>query len=144
MPFASDCHGLRPLGSIKAPCLVVYVAYAAHNWTSGQLERSRGTYAVRGKAWSGTGPVTDVHVSLTREGDWHPAQLEAPKGPYHWQDWSFQWEASDVGRHTLRARATDAAANVQPEVFRPGTGSATATTRSRCCTSTRADALNET
>jgi DMSO/TMAO reductase YedYZ molybdopterin-dependent catalytic subunit len=75
-----------------------------------------GTYTVRGKAWSGTGPVTDVHVSLTGEGDWHPAELEPPKGPYHWQDWSFQWEASEVGRHTLRARATDAAGNVQPEV----------------------------
>ena len=75
-----------------------------------------GTYTVRGKAWSGSGPVTAVHVSLTGEGDWHPAELEPPKGPYHWQDWSFQWEASDMGRHTLRARATDAAGNLQPEV----------------------------
>ena len=50
------------------------------------------------------------------EGEWHPAQLEPPKGPYQWQDWSFEWEANDVGRHTLRARATDADGNVQPEV----------------------------
>jgi len=75
-----------------------------------------GTYTVRGKAWSGTGPVTRVDVSLTGEGEWHPAQLEPPKGPYQWQDWSFQWEANDIGRQTLRARATDAADNVQPEV----------------------------
>ena len=75
-----------------------------------------GTYTVRGKAWSGTGPITRVEISLTGEGDWHPAQLEPPRGPYHWQDWSFAWEANDVGRHTLRARATDAADNVQPEV----------------------------
>ena len=39
-----------------------------------------------------------------------------PEGPYHWQDWSFDWDATDVGRHTLRARATDAAGNVQPDV----------------------------
>ena len=71
---------------------------------------------MRGKAWSGTGPVTRVEVSLTGEGDWHQAQLQPPRGPYHWQDWSFDWEATDVGRHTLRARATDAAGNVQPEV----------------------------
>ena len=57
-----------------------------------------------------------VEVSLTGEGDWHPAQLEPPRGPYQWQDWSFEWEAADVGRHTLRARATDAAGNVQPDV----------------------------
>jgi DMSO/TMAO reductase YedYZ molybdopterin-dependent catalytic subunit len=77
---------------------------------------SVGTHTVRGKAWSGTGPVTRVDVSLTGEGDWQAAQLEPPRGPYQWQDWSFDWEANDVGRHTLRARATDAAGNVQPEV----------------------------
>jgi DMSO/TMAO reductase YedYZ molybdopterin-dependent catalytic subunit len=77
---------------------------------------SRGTHTVRGKAWSGTGPVTRVDVSFTGEGDWHTAQLQPPKGPYQWQDWSFDWDANDIGRHTLRARATDAAGNVQPEV----------------------------
>ena len=75
-----------------------------------------GTYTVRGKAWSGTGPVTRVDISFTGQGDWYPAQLEPPKGPYQWQDWSFDWKATDVGRHTLRVRATDAAGNVQPEV----------------------------
>jgi DMSO/TMAO reductase YedYZ molybdopterin-dependent catalytic subunit len=77
---------------------------------------SRGTHAVRGKAWSGTGPVTRVDVSLTGEGDWHPARVDPPHGPYHWQDWSFDWSADDVGRHTHRARATDAAGHTQPEV----------------------------
>jgi DMSO/TMAO reductase YedYZ molybdopterin-dependent catalytic subunit len=77
---------------------------------------SRGTQTVRGKAWSGTGPVTRVDVSFTGEGDWHAAQLQPAKGLYRWQDWSFDWEANDIGRHTLRARATDAAGNVQPEV----------------------------
>jgi DMSO/TMAO reductase YedYZ molybdopterin-dependent catalytic subunit len=75
-----------------------------------------GTCTVRGKAWSGTGPVTRVDISLTGEGDWHPARLERPSGPYQWQDWSYDWDATAVGRHTLRARATDAAGNVQPEV----------------------------
>jgi DMSO/TMAO reductase YedYZ molybdopterin-dependent catalytic subunit len=75
-----------------------------------------GTYTVRGKAWSGTGPVTSVEISFRGEGEWHPASLEPARGPYHWQDWSFDWQATDVGRHSLRARATDAAGNVQPEV----------------------------
>ena len=30
--------------------------------------------------------------------------------------WSSEWDASDVGRKTPRARATDAAGGVQPEV----------------------------
>ena len=75
-----------------------------------------GTYTVRGKAWSGTGPVTAVDVSFTGEGDWHAAQVEPPKDPSQWQDWSLDWKASGIGRHSLRARATDAAGNVQPEV----------------------------
>src|SRR4051812_7473676 len=77
---------------------------------------SAGTCVVRGKAWSGTGPVTRVEVSLTGEGEWHEARLDPPSGPYHWQQWAFDWEANDIGRHTLRARATDAAGNVQPEI----------------------------
>ncbi len=75
-----------------------------------------GSYTVRGKAWSGTGPIARVDVSLTGEGDWQPAQLEPARGDYHWQDWSFTWDRIGVGRHTLRARATDAAGNVQPDV----------------------------
>src|SRR5215213_203651 len=75
-----------------------------------------GPYTVRGKAWSGQGPVTRVEVSLTGEGDWHSATLEPPGGPYQWQNWTFVWDTVDVGRHTIRARATDAAGNVQPDV----------------------------
>src|SRR5215211_6057902 len=73
-----------------------------------------GAHTVRGKAWSGTGPVTGVDVSLTGEGTWYAAQVEPPRGPYQWQDWSFEWQATEAGRYTLRARATDAAGNVQP------------------------------
>jgi DMSO/TMAO reductase YedYZ molybdopterin-dependent catalytic subunit len=75
-----------------------------------------GAYTVRGKAWSGTGPITRVDVSLTGEGDWLPAQLEPSRSGFGWQDWSFTWDTNKVGRHTLRARATDAAGNVQPDV----------------------------
>jgi DMSO/TMAO reductase YedYZ molybdopterin-dependent catalytic subunit len=75
-----------------------------------------GTCAVRGKAWSGAGPVTSVEVSLTGEGEWHAAELEPPRSPHQWQDWSFDWQTATAGRHTLRARATDAAGNTQPEI----------------------------
>jgi len=75
-----------------------------------------GTYTVRGKAWSGTGPITNVDISLTGDGDWYPAQVEEPKGPSQWQNWWYEWKAEGVGRKTLRARATDAAGNVQPDV----------------------------
>ncbi len=71
---------------------------------------------VRGKTWSGTGPVTNVDISLTGESEWLPAHIETPKGPYQWQNWTFEWQPTEPGRKSLRARATDAAGNVQPEV----------------------------
>ncbi|GAA2024961.1 hypothetical protein GCM10009740_13240 [Terrabacter terrae] len=74
-----------------------------------------GTYTIRGRAWSGTGSITAVEVSLTGAGEWQPARLDQPTGPYQWQSWSFTWQATP-GRHSLRARATDAADNVQPDV----------------------------
>jgi hypothetical protein len=60
--------------------------------------------------------VTNVEISLTGEDEWRPAKLEPPRGPYQWQDWSFEWRETNAGRHTLRARASDAAGNVQPDV----------------------------
>src|SRR5216110_501339 len=59
-----------------------------------------GTYTVHGKAWSGAGPITNVDISLTGDGDWYPAQVEEPKGPSQWQNWWYEWKADGVGRKT--------------------------------------------
>ena len=97
------------------PVTLMRVRSRITNLASGSIV-DRGPYTVRGKAWSGTGPVTAVDVSLTGEGEWQPALVEPPKGPYQWQDWSYVWAADAAGRHTLRTRATDSAGNVQPHV----------------------------
>ncbi len=76
---------------------------------------SRGPYTVRGKAWSGAGPVTAVEVSVDGAGEWQPAQLAPPAAPYRWQEWSFEWPGAEIGRHVLRARATDATGATQPD-----------------------------
>ena len=56
-----------------------------------------------------------VDVSLTGEGDWHPRSSSRP-GPVPVAGLVVRLGGDRVGRHTLRARATDAAGNVQPEV----------------------------
>jgi DMSO/TMAO reductase YedYZ molybdopterin-dependent catalytic subunit len=74
-----------------------------------------GRCTIRGKAWSGSGAITEVGLSFTGESEWSPAKVTPAAGPYQWQDWSYEWEATP-GRHSLRARATDASGDVQPEV----------------------------
>ena len=75
----------------------------------------RGTVAVRGKAWSGAGPIVKVEISIDGAGEWRPAELAPPAGARLWQEWSFDWAIADAGRHVLRARATDATGAVQPD-----------------------------
>jgi len=75
-----------------------------------------GTHVIRGKAWSGTGPITNVDLSFTGEGTWEPALVDSPRGPHQWQDWSYEWEVTLPGRYSIRARATDASGNKQPDV----------------------------
>jgi DMSO/TMAO reductase YedYZ molybdopterin-dependent catalytic subunit len=77
-----------------------------------------GSHMVRGVAWSGSGAITTVEVSLNGKGEWRAAALEPPDGPHQWQAWSFVWNLRSAGRHTLRVRATDAAGNMQPEAPR--------------------------
>ena len=76
---------------------------------------ARGPYTVHGKAWSGTGPIKMVEVSVDGAGDWLPARVAPPTGPYEWQEWQFDWAGAEPGRHVFRARATDAAGNSQPD-----------------------------
>lgn len=71
----------------------------------------RGHVQLRGRAWSGEGPVTQVEVGV--DGDWAEAVLDAPLGGFAWRAWSFDWQAAR-GEHELACRATDGAGNVQP------------------------------
>lgn len=71
-----------------------------------------GEVRIRGRAWSGSGPISQVEVGLN--GTWHLATLDpAAVGRWAWHGWSWAWNA-EPGQHTLVCRATDVAGNVQP------------------------------
>lgn len=70
-----------------------------------------GPVMLTGRAWSGEGAVERVDVGI--DGQWTPAHVEHPAGPFAWCAWSLPWVA-DAGEHELACRATDATGSVQP------------------------------
>jgi len=70
-----------------------------------------GRVVLRGRAWSGQGPVERVEVGI--DGVWSDAVLSEPVGEFAWRGWSFPWVATP-GEHELSCRAADAKGNTQP------------------------------
>ena len=81
------------------------------------MSRSRivdaGQLELFGRAWSGSGPVTRVEVSVDGGASWSDAELDRPVHRYAWQSWRFAWSATP-GRTELCCRATDSSGAVQP------------------------------
>jgi len=59
-----------------------------------------------------------VEVSIDGAGEWQAATLVPQGAANTWQDWSFEWTigAKEIGRHVIRARATDASGATQPDL----------------------------
>ena len=77
-----------------------------------------GPLSVRGKAWSGEGPVEAVEIAVDGGDAWREATLGPAPSPYVWQSWEFTWDAKEPGRYVLRSRARDAKGNRQPDIAR--------------------------
>lgn len=74
---------------------------------------SSGACELRGRAWSGWGPIVRVEVSTDSGQTWHDAALGEALAAYAWRPWSYTWQA-EPGAYELCARATDATGRVQP------------------------------
>lgn len=75
----------------------------------------RGRHLIKGLAWSGSGAVTKVEVSLDGGKTWQPARVEEHNDQWLWRRWSLPWEVSQPGKYSIMARATDEAGRVQPQ-----------------------------
>ena len=73
-----------------------------------------GPCTVRGRAWSGLGPVERVEVSADGGASWSTAQLGRQTSKWAWRSWEWAWEPREGGVYELCCRATDGAGNVQP------------------------------
>ena len=74
----------------------------------------RGETAIRGVAWSGTGSISRVDVSLN-DGPWREARLVGERRTSAWQWWELITRLDETGPLVVRARATDMAGRTQPE-----------------------------
>jgi DMSO/TMAO reductase YedYZ molybdopterin-dependent catalytic subunit len=72
-----------------------------------------GRTEIRGRAWSGWGPVTRVEFSSDDGETWTDCRLDADRGTYAWRAFSVVWDAVPGLAH-LRVRATDTTGRVQP------------------------------
>jgi len=73
-----------------------------------------GTVTIEGRAWSGLAPVAAVEVSTDDGATWQEARLDPPElGRWAWRRWSYDWNATEPGRHVLACRARDEAGNEQ-------------------------------
>jgi DMSO/TMAO reductase YedYZ molybdopterin-dependent catalytic subunit len=78
---------------------------------SGQ-DVAKGPVTFGGVAWAQNRGVRAVEVRID-EGDWQPADLGASYSNDAWRLWSFNWQATQSGSHTIAVRATDNTGAVQ-------------------------------
>jgi DMSO/TMAO reductase YedYZ molybdopterin-dependent catalytic subunit len=74
-----------------------------------------GELVVRGLAWSGSGPIAQVEVSVGNR-PWQEAHLIGRAKPHSWTPWELTICVLKPGALTFRARAADLAGHTQPEV----------------------------
>ena len=72
-----------------------------------------GPVTLEGRAWSGSGPIERVEVSVDGCVTWEEARVEPAPSPSAWHRWTFGWTATP-GEHEIASRATDATGATQP------------------------------
>jgi DMSO/TMAO reductase YedYZ molybdopterin-dependent catalytic subunit len=101
-------------GDGRAPVWLQQVRALITRPAAGQ-DLARGGVTVRGVAWSGAAPVTRVEVSVAG-GPWQKARLTGVPPAHGWQRWEFLAGGLGPGQVRIRARASDLAGRVQPEL----------------------------
>ncbi|MBA2448117.1 MAG: molybdopterin-dependent oxidoreductase, partial [Chloroflexi bacterium] len=96
----------------KPPATVLPVkSVVARPYTGTTIEP--GLASISGFAWSGSGKITRVEISLNGGASWSDARVLEPIDRLHWARWDFPWDAAP-GQYTLLSRATDETGATQP------------------------------
>lgn len=89
------------------------VAPGIPDFLSRERSMPPGRVTLRGRAWSGWAPITQVEVSTDGGSSWSDAALDPAVAEHAWCGWSCPWDAEE-GRFELLCRATDGAGKTQP------------------------------
>lgn len=108
---ATDDEDGRPVTRIRVRSLIAPPGIPSFP------ERERvlapGPVTLEGRAWSGSGPVERVEVSVDGCVTWEEARLEPAPSPSAWHRWTYGWTTTP-GEHEIASRATDATGATQP------------------------------
>jgi DMSO/TMAO reductase YedYZ molybdopterin-dependent catalytic subunit len=82
---------------------------------NGETVAANSPYLIHGAAWTGTGEIIRVEVSVDSGSTWHGANLLGEPVKNAWRLWEYEWRTpANPGRHTIVARATDSRGTSQP------------------------------
>ena len=72
---------------------------------------------VRGHAWGGAHPVTEMAVTFDFGRSWQKAQVDKPVNPFAWQQWRTKIKLPKAGYYEIWARATNDKGASQPHAI---------------------------
>ena len=78
-----------------------------------------GSTRVTGVAWTGTGTVSKIELSSDDGKTWQPGRFTTEARPGTWRLWEADVPVASAGDQRLRARATDADGQTQPDQATP-------------------------
>ena len=78
-----------------------------------RVSREGNTFTALGFVLNDGTPLSSVEVRVD-DGSWEAATIEPGQGQYAWKLFSYSWQGSGPGEHTVVSRATDANGDVQP------------------------------
>jgi DMSO/TMAO reductase YedYZ molybdopterin-dependent catalytic subunit len=82
---------------------------------NGETIAANSAFRVHGAAWSGTGGITRVEISVDSGQTWQDTKILGEPVENAWRLWEYEWRTpSTAGRHTIFARATDSRGFAQP------------------------------
>jgi DMSO/TMAO reductase YedYZ molybdopterin-dependent catalytic subunit len=114
-PFQADDYVYYPSNNNdngKFPVTTINVNSTIQRPLDMQILKA-GIHKIEGVAWTGTGKVTRVDISLDGGSTWNICQTSSSE-KYVRTYWNYEWIVNEKGNYTIMSKATDSSGNVQP------------------------------